>query len=26
VLAKSFYDAIDFIYDVATTLGKTNVE
>ena len=24
VLVKSFYDALDFIYDVATTLSKTN--
>jgi acetylornithine deacetylase/succinyl-diaminopimelate desuccinylase-like protein len=24
VLVKSFYDALDFIYDVATTLGKSN--
>jgi acetylornithine deacetylase/succinyl-diaminopimelate desuccinylase-like protein len=22
VMVKSFYDAVDFIYDVATTLGK----
>jgi hypothetical protein len=24
ILVKSFYDSIDFMYDVVATLGKTN--